>query len=48
MQSEKSVIGAPHFIKFSKTVKFSRFSIFWPNATRYGQLMGLIRKRIEN
>ena len=48
MLSEKSVIGAPYFIKFSKTVKFTRFTIFWPNATRYGQLIGLVRKRIEN
>ena len=28
MLSEKSVMGAPYFIKFSKTVKFTRFSIF--------------------
>ena len=48
MLSEKSVMGAPHFINFSKTVKFSHFLIFWPNATRYGQLIGLIRKEIEN
>ena len=44
MLSEKSVMGAPHFIKFSKTVKFTSFSIFWQNAIRYGQLMCLIRK----
>ena len=48
MLSEKSVIGAPYFINFSKTVKFSRFSFFGPNMTIYGKLMCPIRKRIEN